>query len=303
MKIVLSLLLPLLLFASIEGVWRLDLLYTQKKNPNTQTYMAFSSIEFEFKNSKIYQNKNAIAHYKIEKQKIFESQDGKTWESSALYLEKDYLTLDIGTSLLYFKKFNPKIEFNYSRNMDVIPFSRDDFYKDDMHRYFDEDKISWKYSALYTTFKNIKEVEYRVYQNISDTPTQTDTHIFHFKNTSSTGFSYRRFGVRQNDWIDMEWYSYDHNKKYFANKDNEKTFSPLFGNMELFHILGKESVTTPAGTFICTKVEGIEKPWNHPTIIWMIDDKVGIYAKVINLKEKRLYLLEKINHSNINKLR
>ncbi len=295
MKTLLFLFLPLLLIASVEGVWRLDLPYTQKKNPNTKSYMAFSSVKFEFKKSKIYQNENIIAHYKVEKEKIFESQDGKNWESSSLHVEKDYLTLDIGTSLLYFRKFNPKVEFKYSTDMNVTPFSRDDFYKDDMHRYFDEDKILWKYSGLYTTFKNIKEVEYRVYQNISGTPTQTDTHIFHFKNTSSTGFSYRRFGVRQNDWIDMEWYTYDHTKKYVAAKDNERTFSPLFGNMDLFHVLGKEDVITPAGTFRCTKVEGIEKPWRDPTIIWMIDDKVGVYAKVINLKEKKLYLLERID--------
>jgi len=294
MKILLFLFSPLLLFASIEGVWKLDLVYTQEKNPNTRAYVAFSSLSLEFKNAKIYQNKNIIGRYKVDNQKIFESQDGKTWEASSIEVEKDYLTLDIGSALLYFKKFNPEIEFNYSLEMNRELFGREDFYKEDMRRYFDEEKILWKRSDLYATFKNTKEVRYRIYQDIANVVTQTDTHIFHFKDTSSDTFSYRRFGTRQNDWIHMDWYAYDRNKKYFKDRANEISFSPLFGDMELFHVLGKEDITTPAGTFTCTKVKGIEKPWNDPCVIWMIDAKPGIYAKVINLKEKRLYLLENI---------
>ena len=286
--------MPLMLLASIEGVWKIDLPYTQEKNPNSNSYRAFSSTVLEFKDAKIYQNKNLIANYKVEGKKIFESQDAKTWERSSLQIKKNYLTLNLGSSLIYFQKFNPDIESKYSIEMDVDIFDKNDFYKEGMHRYFDEEKILWKKAQLYATFKNAQEIHYRVYKNISHSTMQTDTYIYHFKETSQSAFSYRKFGISQNDWIDMDWYSYDHNKKHFADKDKEISFSPLFGDMDLFHVLGKEEVITPAGTFICTKVKGIEKPWSDPTIIWMIDDMPGVYAKVINLKEKKLYLLDKI---------
>lgn len=290
----LFLIFPLLLFASIEGIWKLDLSLTQKKNPNSRSYRAFSSMQLEFKNSKIYQDSSVIALYRIDNQKIYESQSGKNWELSALHVEADRLTLNIGSSLLYFKKINLDKELTYSTKIDEEPFEEEDFYKDNMHRYFDKNKILWKHSDLYNTFKNMQEVHYRIYQGISKSISQTDTHVFHFQNTTLTTFSYRKFGVRQNDWIHMDWSTYDHNKTYFADKDDEISFSPLFGNMELFHVVGKEDIVTPAGTFRCTKVKGIEEPWDNPTIIWMIDNKPGIYAKVINFKEKKLYLLENI---------
>jgi len=294
LKFFLLFIFPLLLLASVEGLWKFDLRTTKEHNPSTKTYRAFESVTLEFKEGKIFQNGTPISRYRLENGEIFESQDGTTWELSALHVKSNILTLDIGTALLYFKPFIPEIEKAYDLNMSGIDFSEDDLYEGDHYRYHDDAKIPWIHAELYNTFENTKEIGYRVYQNLNNTMTQTDTHIFHFKDNTATAFSYRRFGLRQDDWIDMDWYRIDHNEPYWANKDKTITFSPLFGEMELFHVLDKEEVTTPAGTFTCTKIEGIEKPWDNPVVVWMIDDQTGIYAKVVNLKEKKLYLLESI---------
>lgn len=294
MKFLLSFFFPILLLASAEGLWKLDLPTTKEHNPDTKTYRAFESVTLEFKEGKIFQNGAPVSLYRLDNGAIFESQDGATWEPSALHVKSDILTLDIGSALLYFKPFIPELEQQYDLNINSLDFSEDDLYEGDHYRYHDDDKIPWIHAQLYSTFENKKEIGYRVYQNFNNTMTQTDTHIFHFKNNSATAFSYRRFGQRQDDWIDMDWYRIDRNKAYWAEKDKAITFSPLFGDMEPFHTLGKEEVTTPAGTFTCTKVEGIEKPWDNPVVVWMIDDQAGIYAKVVNLKEKKLYLLESI---------
>jgi hypothetical protein len=292
MKLLPALLIPLILLANIEGLWTLDLRTTQKHNPNTKTYRAFESVTLEFKEGKIFQNGSLISLYRLENGKIFESQNSEVWEPSALHVRDDILTLDITNALLYFKTFIPEIEQQYDLTISGIDFSEDDFYEGDHYRYRDDDKIPWIHAQLYNTFESKKEINYRVYQNLNYTMMQTDTHIFHFKENTSTAFSYRRFGQRQDDWIDMDWYRIDYNEPYWHKKEKAITFSPLFGDMELFHFIGKEEVITPAGTFTCTKIEGIQKPWDAPVVAWMIDDQPGIYAKLVNLKEKKLYLLE-----------
>ncbi|RLD77646.1 MAG: hypothetical protein DRJ10_11580 [Bacteroidetes bacterium] len=50
-------------------------------------------------------------------------------------------------------------------------------------------------------------------------------------------------------------------------------------------IKGEETITTPAGTFICTVIEGYYD-WDKKTKLWMINDKPGIYAKIIKSDKK-----------------
>ncbi len=48
---------------------------------------------------------------------------------------------------------------------------------------------------------------------------------------------------------------------------------------EAYRITGEESVAVPAGTFLCTVVEGIFD--DYKVKYWMIKDKPGVYAKLI----------------------
>ena len=76
----------------------------------------------------------------------------------------------------------------------------------------------------------------------------------------------------------------------FSGNDDDKKVSydmmkyifPV--NCNVFRIAGTEKLTTPAGTFDCTVVEGMGD-FDEKIKIWMINDKPGIVAKVIKQKD------------------
>ncbi len=50
-------------------------------------------------------------------------------------------------------------------------------------------------------------------------------------------------------------------------------------------IIGQEQITTPVGTFQCTVIEGYSD-WDKKMKLWMINDKPGVYAKIIKSEKK-----------------
>ncbi len=64
---------------------------------------------------------------------------------------------------------------------------------------------------------------------------------------------------------------------------SENIFFPL-ERLDDYIILGKETIGVPAGTFNCTVVIGIGED-DVKYKLWMIDDKPGVYAKIITQKE------------------
>lgn len=77
-------------------------------------------------------------------------------------------------------------------------------------------------------------------------------------------------------------------------------YNRLFPEKESdYRIVGKDDVTTPAGTFRCTIIESIgDRDQRYK--MWMIDDKPGVYAKIIeedpdeNFGYYHVYELQKI---------
>ena len=64
---------------------------------------------------------------------------------------------------------------------------------------------------------------------------------------------------------------------------SENIFFPL-NQLDDYVILGKETIVTPQGAFKCTVVIGIGED-EVKYKLWMIDDKPGVYAKIITQKE------------------
>jgi len=52
-----------------------------------------------------------------------------------------------------------------------------------------------------------------------------------------------------------------------------------------YRIVGQETITVPAGTFKCTVIEGVGSFDDEKFKFWMINDKPGIYAKIITTKK------------------
>ncbi|MCF8366788.1 MAG: DUF3108 domain-containing protein [Bacteroidales bacterium] len=83
--------------------------------------------------------------------------------------------------------------------------------------------------------------------------------------------------------IDYIFYGYD---RYGLPDDtelppNNEYTEPLFPLKDLsFRVVGNEQITTPAGTFECTVVEAAND-FEVSMKLWMINDKPGIYAKII----------------------
>ena len=76
--------------------------------------------------------------------------------------------------------------------------------------------------------------------------------------------------------------------------------SPLFDEMKkTVKVIGPEKVQAPAGTFDCTVIEFTDLFFIESKTLWMINDKPGIYAKVVEKKlwpdgETKTYLLKEI---------
>lgn len=81
---------------------------------------------------------------------------------------------------------------------------------------------------------------------------------------------------------------------------NEVLFDPLYPlQLPVFRIVGNEQITVPAGSFDCTVVEAFNEN-NVAQKLWLINDKPGIYAKIIeddpdpNFGHYHVYLLNEI---------
>jgi hypothetical protein len=107
----------------------------------------------------------------------------------------------------------------------------------------------------------------------------------------------RRFSYAQNDYIDMIenpiWmnnileYEYDFN--FFPEE-----------NLDPYQVVGTENLETPAGNFECTVVIGYDR-FSSQVKYWMINNKPGVFAKVINVKDAptpfgstNIYILKEI---------
>ena len=280
------------LFADVEGEWRLDWLKSHEKNGPDRSWQGFTGMTLIFNEGTLSQNGVEIARYRFDNETLFERQGDGSWSPSALLVKGRTLELPFGTATLCFSPYNAEEEARYTFERNITAINPADFYRDDTLRYNDTGKLPWHVGDIFDTLNGIESVYYRVYKTVKDAAALRDFHFFNVRRHSHEVLQYRRFGLSQNDWIDMDWHTYRRNPSR-----KPLPFSPLFGTLQPFHVVGKEVLDTPAGRFACTRVEGIETPWDAPVIAWMIDDRPGIYAKVLNFKEKRLYVLDHVKET------
>lgn len=157
-----------------------------------------------------------------------------------------------------------------------LEYSEDEFYTEDGdYKYEDENKLPWQDSyAKITSLLNVQLLVYNYYTLIEE--------------TGSFKSEILRANVNANEEeqslsIDNIFYGFDSNS---LPEDTElpvnyEYTSPLFP-MEnyAFRVIGTEEITTPAGTFECTLIEQMAG-YETRKKLWMINDKPGIYAKII----------------------
>ncbi len=169
-------------------------------------------------------------------------------------------------------------------NIEHLTFSEKDFFDADGNFKYenDEQKLPWQDpSAMMAYLQNIHKLTYTYSVLV-----QGDNV---FKNSLlSANVKVDEEGQRA--CIDFIFYGYD--KEHLPEDTSlppncmrpDDLYNKLFPQKEMdFRVTGKEQITTPAGTFACTVVEAMgDREQRYK--MWLVDDKPGVYAKIIEEK-------------------
>ena len=161
-----------------------------------------------------------------------------------------------------------------------LSFNEDDFYDTDGNFKYenDEQKLPWNdRQAMLDYLATIHRLTYKYSVLIPDAGTFRSK-IFKADVTVENGGS--KVCI---DYI-FNGYDKDHlpdDTQLPPNCYDDLTYNKLYPLKEAdFRVAGKEQITTPAGTFQCTVIEALGD-FDMLEKMWLIDDKPGVYAKII----------------------
>ncbi len=158
-----------------------------------------------------------------------------------------------------------------------LDFTEDVFYKEDGdYKYYDDaEKLPWRdWGEMKTGLLNTKQLVYNYSTLISDTETlETKTLTANVMATpEEEGFTI------DNVFNGYDRYNLPEDTEFYTSSEYTKPLYPV--EDDIFRVVGDEEITTPAGRFDCTVVEAM----NDSGVVkklWMINDKIGVYAKII----------------------
>jgi len=165
-----------------------------------------------------------------------------------------------------------------------LTFTEKDFFDSDGNFKYeaDENKLPWlDTEAMIDFLKNIHELSYNYASLIKD------AHVFQNQRLTA---NVQTVPEGEKACIDFIFYGYD--KKHLPDDTElppncitpDDAYNKLFPAKDMdYRVAGKEQITTPAGTFQCTVVEALGDA-EQKYKMWMINDKPGIYAKIIEEK-------------------
>ncbi|MBI9034730.1 MAG: hypothetical protein JEZ03_09700 [Bacteroidales bacterium] len=173
----------------------------------------------------------------------------------------------------------PKIA-SVAKTRITLDFVEQDFFTEDGDYLYDgeEQKLPWQ--DFYQMLQSLRNVQHLVY-NYATLIEDTDE----FENKILTA------DVKVNDQeeslsIDYIFYGYDHYNlpEDAALPPNTEYSGLLYPERDnTFRVSGTEQITTVAGTFECTVIEMLAE-FDVRKKLWMINDKPGVYAKIIEYK-------------------
>lgn len=158
----------------------------------------------------------------------------------------------------------------------MLDFSETDFFTEDgEYKYEGEEvKLPWKDpSEMLMSLVNVKHLAYR-HSKLNEQTNTFDDKIL----TADVVANPEEMSLS----IDNIFYGFD---RYNLPEDMElppnNEYSNLLYPVEEFYfrVVSTEKITTAAGTFLCSVIEAAEAEIQKK--LWMINDKPGIYAKVI----------------------
>ncbi len=188
--------------------------------------------------------------------------------------------LKYDTKSLYFENGNKKYLFHKVKKNSIIHlnFSEADFYDADGNYKYesDADKLPWKTPYQYYDYlKNLKNIQYQFSKYIPESKSFETKVLTENISTNSSNDAFH---------IDYIYNGYD---RYHLpddtalrpnNYDPYKSLYPY--NQDTFRIVGVEKINVPAGSFTCTVVEATAG-MDDKIKLWLINDKPGVFAKII----------------------
>ncbi|UMB59822.1 hypothetical protein MHL31_12130 [Lutibacter sp. A80] len=195
-------------------------------------------------------------------------------------------------------KMNPPAKVTMEKP--ILPFKSDDMYDEEGNFNYEEAeaKLPWTIETIVNFLKNYTELVY----NITSFPDEQEAEAWIVSekinyNEAEQTIDVRSYSYFQNDYIDMM------EDPILINNLTEYEYDFMFfpqDNLDIYKVVGTETIATPAGTFECTLVEGFGR-FNSKVQYWMVNNKPGVFAKVVSVKDAptpfgntKVYVLKEI---------
>ena len=162
-----------------------------------------------------------------------------------------------------------------------LTFKQSEFFDDDGNFKYEneESKLPWKDAySVYDYLKNVKQLTYKYSTLVKN------THVFQSKDLVANVHT-----DVNGDRVCIDFIFHGYDKAHLPEDtslppnciSDDDYYNRLFPESESdFRVAGKEDIITPAGTFHCTVIESLGDR-DQKYKMWMIDDKPGVYAKII----------------------
>ena len=204
--------------------------------------------------------------------------------NKVIAITNNEITLENNGTIYSFKK-----EAQQEVKIEHLTYTQNDFYTEngegDFKYYDDEQKLPWKdYMEMMTSLVNVKQLVYKhstliegvdVFENetltadVNSNPQEQELSIDFIFN------GYDRYNLPEDTALPPN--KFDAYNKLYPAEDNSN-----------YRVAGPEQITTLAGTFDCTVIEVVDG-FDRSKKLWMINDKPGVYAKIIDEKRDEMY--------------
>lgn len=205
-------------------------------------------------------------------------------EATVLKLNDKELVYKKGIATFSFIKFTPPPKIEVTMEKPILSFEIEEMYDEDENFNYEEAeaKLPWKIETIVNYLKEYTEMVYSVtsFPDEQEPFAWVESEKINYNEAEQT-IDVRSYSYTQNDYIDMmedpilmdNLSEYEEDFMFFPND-----------NLDIYQIVGTEQLETPAGTFECTIVEGFGR-FNAKVQYWMVTNKPGVFAKVINVKD------------------
>jgi hypothetical protein len=207
-------------------------------------------------------------------------------EAAIIKLNDKELVYKKGNSTFSFIKIDlpVKVEIQITMEKPKLSFEIEEMYDEEGNFNYEEAeaKLPWNIETIVNYLKDYTEMMYDVtsFPDEQKPDAWVESEKINYNEAEQT-IDVRGFSYFQNDYIDMMEDPIWMNK--LAEYENVFKFFPK-DNLDIYKVVRTEKLETPAGVFECTIVEGFGR-FNAKVKYWMINNKPGVFAKVINVKD------------------